>query len=371
MPSKTTGAPKKRVKTVKPGEKECFIKNICLNKYLRFAIPVLIVLVILIAILLGYKENKREFVFYPMGGIPFKIVAYGRNEIEFNDDTIQAKERVEELEDAFNRYRVYSKISIINARAYKEFTAINEDMSRIFDESKKWYDLSDGAFDVTVLPLILLWKDRQALPNEHEILETLANVGMQNVFFNVDGMVKLGKKGVGVDFGGIAKGFIVDEVARLLQDRGVKSGLVEAGGDLTVWGEGKYNVGIQDPFNENSLIGRISLKNRAVVTSGIYQRFVEIDGKKYPHIIDPRNGMPIDNDLVSVSIFTSKTADADAVATAVSVLGKNDGINFLKKMSSFDVVLIDRSGDLWISEGIADSITLAPEKKKNIIRLTE
>ncbi len=323
---------------------------------------------IIVAILLAaaalslrsYWPARREAVFYPMGGIPFRVIAYDRSASEFKRDLEAAKARVEALEGVFNPYRPSSEISRINNDAYSGAVKMSGDMARVLNAAKDWWERSDGAFDITVGPLIRLWKEageKGILPSEKQIKDAKVHVGMDNFFPPSTG----GKFEIGL--GGIAKGYIVDEVVALLKERGVKRGVVDAGGNVLAFGDGKFRFGIQDPTARpgERLIGSVEVPAAALVTSGNYERFVEIGGRKYSHIIDPKTGTPIDNGLEAATViaYDDRSIDADALATALMVMGRERAVDLLRRERGFAGILVEKKDDkyiLWVPETLMEEV---------------
>jgi len=341
--------------------------------------------------------SRHEAVFYPMGGIPFRVIAYDRSDFAFKDDVRAAENLVEELEGIFNSHRDSSELSRINREAHDRQFKMSADMARVILSAKDWWGKTGGAFDVTVGPLIRLWKEaaeKGILPGESEIENTKKYIGMDKlrVIANIVTQspkslgiatappatkASAGRSGprpeeglrplygasndfsVQIDLGGIAKGDIVDQVAMLMQERGVKRGIIQAGGDTHAFGPGTFRIGIQDPTARGgeALIGEVEVSEGAIVTSGNYERFAQIGGKKYSHIIDPETGMPIDNGLEAATVIAGKTIDADALATALMVLGREKAIKLLRNNPEFKAILVEKNNDeyiVWAPSGLGD-----------------
>lgn len=320
-------------------------------RYLKFLILVLIVAAVVVVIALG-RDQRREAIFYPFGGIPFKVVAYDRSNAEFDADMETVKARVAELEQVFNRYHSQSELARVNEQASVAPVGIGADMARVLAASAAWHKLSGGAFDPTVGPLIELWQHAGkvgALPSEEEIAATDGRVGFGEVIFSHDGRIMFAREGMMLDFGAIAKGFISDEVVRLLQNRGLKRGIVDAGGNAVAFGDGRFTFGIADPrfAGHDELLATVKAGKGAVITSGNYERYVTIGGKRYSHIIDPRNGRPVGGELVAVTVIGGEGMEADAMATALMVLGRERGMELLSRVPGVSVLFVERKNEDW------------------------
>ena len=324
----------------------------------------LIVLVVIAALLIVMRPRRYEATFYPMGGIPFKIVTYGRNIFEFDSDLNAVEKRVAELEAVFNRYKKGSELSRLNRQAGVAPFVISADMQRVLSLSRRWHRVSGGAFDPSVVPLIDLWKragESGRSPTADEVDAARGLVGLDHVSMVSGDRILFATEGMGLDLGAIAKGLIVDAAVDLLRQRGVKKGLVEGGGDAYAFGGGTFRFGIQDPEVKDALIGTIEVNEGAVVSSGDYERYMVIGDKRYSHIVDPRTGYPADTGLVSATVVGGSAADADALATALMVLGLEKGVELLGRLGGVGAVLIkkgDAGFEVWSSQDLTGRLNL-------------
>ncbi len=207
---------------------------------------------------------------------------------------------------------------------------------------------SGGAFDPTILPLISLWNFDAGgeLPHEEEILAARNMVDYRLVKIDAEGAVEL-PPGCGFDLGGIAKGAVVDQIADYLKEEGYEDFLIDAGGDILLsglkWGKEPWSIGIRHPRSRDRLIGLLHLggagESRAVVTSGDYERYFEYGGKRYHHILDPRNGYPAESSI-SVTVIAATCARADGLATAAFVLGPDQGLELLEGLPGVEGMII-------------------------------
>jgi thiamine biosynthesis lipoprotein len=206
---------------------------------------------------------------------------------------------------------------------------------------------SGGAFDVTVYPLCEAWGFYTAhprLPSPDQIRQALADVGWQNLAIRNQELIKL-RPGVKIDLGGIAKGYAAGEAAKVLEAHGIRSALIDAGGNIVALGNPigrKWEVGIRNPRGDG-VVGSLGVSDMAVVTSGDYERFFESDGVRYPHILDPRTGYPA-RELASVTIVHTNSALADALSTATFVLGLNRGLQLVNAYPGTQALLITTNG---------------------------
>ncbi|MEQ8507780.1 MAG: FAD:protein FMN transferase [Rhodospirillaceae bacterium] len=305
-------------------------------------------------------------------------------EITLYRPEVQALQALADLEAAhaliaaFDRsmslYKPDSDIVSLNARAGSGPVSISDSFYNILVASNYYANLSAGAFDITVQPLVELWgfyrNTRQILPPQEDVDTVLKRVSYKNVVLNKESKSVSLEKGIAIDLGGIAKGFAIDDTVELLKSRGVTAALINLGGTVAVFGPAPsgdvWSVGIQHP-RENRLIGRIRLTDGAVSTSGDYDRFFEVDGVRYNHLIDPRSGWPVPG-LNAVTVVAPTATAADALSTAVFVLGAEKGLKLLSGCLGTYGVFIrptdnkdsadNRLNAIYTQGGNADDVTL-------------
>ena len=228
----------------------------------------------------------------------------------------------------------------------------DEDIEKALEFSLEMSRLTDGAFDVTVAPLVDLWniKERKAPPTAEEIEKARTSVGYSEVSVHPFNLSQ--RK---LDMGAVAKGYIADKVAEDFKESGVQNAVIDIGGNVVLIGE--YSVGIRDPFSPDEIFATITIKDKSAVTSGAYQRYFEHDGKRYHHIIDPRTGYPSDSGIASVTIISSSSMQADALSTSIFILGK-DSISLCNEFPDTDALIIMENGEIITTEGF--------EKKYNL-----
>ena len=328
---------------------------------LRTVILSLLFLFALIFFIVKYwDEPKRmEHTFHPMGGIPCRLVLYTDSKSDFELQVAAVMKRVDDLENTFNLYRSESEISQLVLGEPHKWHLVTPDMFDLLKRSFAWYGRSAGAFDVTVEPLIRLWRKagkEQKVPSESKIMSVLDHVGSDFVTLSPTKGVRFAKSGVEITLGGIAKGYILGQIEELLQENGVEKYVVSCGGDVVMQGKETFRVGIQEPGKaEGHLMMVLKAGPGAVVTCGHYERFVEIEGKHYSHIIDPRTGKPAENDLVSITVIANDPTDADALATAIAVLGLEESIDLLSKTDLYKAIFlrqVDGQFEIYYSKAL-------------------
>jgi thiamine biosynthesis lipoprotein len=279
----------------------------------------------------------------------------------------RAFDLMQELEAKTSIHIDTSEIARITQKAGEDEVQVSEETIRLLKQSVEVSQKTDGLFDVTIGPVKDLWgfsETSPRVPAPSEIRLLLSRVNYRDILFD-DGAVKLRSPGMEIDLGGIAKGYIIDRAVASLKEVGLRSGIVEAGGDLRIWGRHPHRdvwkIGIKHPRKEgNDLIGVIQTKAISIATSGDYERYFMQDGKRYHHLIDPRTGYPATG-CVSVTILTENAILADAYATAVFIMGPEQGMKFIERTDGMEgVIIFEQAGGLQykISKGIQNQVQM-------------
>ena len=267
-----------------------------------------------------------------------------------------ALDEIDRIDRLMSHYRRDSPLSQLNREAASGPVAVEPELLELLDVCLRWSRESDGAFDVTVGPLMKTWgffRDEGRVPGPQELARALAVVGYRHVVLDREaGSVRFDRAGVELDLGGIGKGYAVDRVVDLLRRRGVASALVNLGGS-SVHGLGAppgreaWDVGIQDPTDPAKTALTVSLRDRALSVSGGYARFFERDGVTYAHIMDPRTGRPVQG-VLSVAVLTEGATDGDALDNVLFVLGLEAGRAPLSRVPGAEaLVLLPKPGGRW------------------------
>jgi len=205
------------------------------------------------------------------------------------------------------------------------------------------------------------------VPSAAEINSLIGLIDYQKIkLTSSKNMVFLEEKGMEIDLGAIAKGFIADKVYELFKEDGVKGAIINLGGDVRLLGrkpdssDGKlFRIGIQDPFEKRGVpVGIYEGENISIVTSGVYERYYEEDGIKYHHIFDPKTGYPVDNDIMGISVITQEAIDGDAISTSLFFLGSKEALALAEKLKDIEVIIITKDKKIILSKGIGAKFTL-------------
>ncbi len=285
-------------------------------------------------------------------------------------------------DDAFDRYfdrveEIQNRMSIneaeyddtevlrINRHAGVEPVEVSEDTFFVISEGKRWGETTGGLFDISVKPLIRLWDiggpDEQ-VPSEADREEALSLVNYDEIELDESARtVFLPTEGMGLDVGGIAKGYAVDEIARMMREDGIERAIIDFGGDLYNLGTrpdgSRWRIGIQHPSGRRQeLLAVITSSDEAVVSSGPYERYFEEDGTRFHHIFDVRTGAPSDSGLVSTTVSGPDATGADVLSTAVFVMGLEDGYALIEDMNDYEAVFADDRGGVFATSGVRDDV---------------
>lgn len=303
----------------------------------------------------------------------------------------QGKEDV--LKKAFDRIGVLdreitvnekgSEVDEINDQAGVKPVKVSSDVYDLIKAAVDYTEDSNGGFDLAIGPITQLWHigfDDARKPEQSEIDQELKKVDYKRIVLNdKEQTVYLEEKGMSLDLGAIAKGYITDEVVNVLKENGVTSAIVDLGGNVYVLGDnpksesGNWKVGIQDP-NEarNTVVGTVEEKNKSLVTSGIYERYLKVGDDVYHHLFNSKTGYPFDNDIAGVTIVSDTSIAGDALSTAVFSKGVKDGMAYVDSMDGVDAIFITKDDSIYISKGLKNNFKLneeSPYKLKDINEL--
>ena len=284
----------------------------------------------------------------------------------------QAFDAIKSVDGAMNPDRPGSELSRINAHAGEDPLVISPLTCRVIYEGLLIGKETNGTFDITMGPLIKLWgwdTKNPHLPPELAIANALKNTGIDKVRCDpITHRISLKIKGMSLDLGGIAKGFAVDRASALLNAKGIHNFIVNAGGDLYTSGaplQRLWHIGIQDPDDPKAVIAIVSLSDRAIATSGDYERYFIKGHVRYHHILNPRTGLPA-RGLRSVSVLAKNTMDADALATALFVMGRERAIQWAVSHPEYQVVLMDAEHRIFASKPLEPIVQWKKRFKKHV-----
>ena len=264
-------------------------------------------------------------------------------------------ERCQFFEDRFSRTKEGSDIWNIN-QAHGAPVEVSEETARCIEASLAYSEASGGLFDISIGAVSSLWDFVEGVkPDDDAIKEAVKHVGYRTI--SVDGTtVTLTDPDAMLDLGGIAKGFITDDLVSILREAGCKSAMLSLGGNVYVLGESfrgdDWNVGVQDPNGTaNDVIASIPARDKSLVTSGLYERSFTVGDVLYYHILDPRTGYPVKTDLASASIVSDSSTDGDAYSTTLFLMGHDKAMELLNSDERFSGLLVDMNDTATASDG--------------------
>lgn len=282
--------------------------------------------------------------------------------------------RLRELEDILSANRGGTDLDNVNANAGKAPVQVRPELIEVLEKALEYSGKSSNAFDPAIGPLVKLWgigTEKARVPDGEEISKALELMDHRDIEIDKNKRtVFLKRSGMALDLGAIAKGYAADEAVKILAEEGVERGIIDLGGNIFAFGEKRaerntkddksyWRIGIQDPREERgAFIGILNVKNSSVVTSGIYERFFEEDGKCYHHILSTVSGYPVDNGLLSVTIKADRSIDADALSTAAFALGWERGSSLVGSVNGAEGIFIFEDLSVRITGDLEKDFTL-------------
>ena len=323
------------------------IRQCCQTRYL-IGVAIILLCAILPFLLDRPDERYSQIRTFPMMGTVGRITLYSDRENQTEPALDQAQKKIAEIEKICNIFDPESELSRLNRSAARQEFSCSPLLWEMLCAADHYFKFSGGCYDPTVQPLMQLWgfrSKRKSLPSAAEIAGALKKVGWDKVKLDPEKRtVRFLADGIGIDFGGIAKGFALDKVKEILQRHGIRLAVLDFGGNIGCIMPEKHDpcrIGIQDPEIPGELVHTVEMRSRCAATSGSYERFVIINGKQYSHIMDPRTGKPVSG-MLSVTVVTPRGTDSDALSTAIFVKGEKFAEEVCRKLPDTGVFLIRR-----------------------------
>lgn len=291
-------------------------------------------------------------------GTVVRITVVGKDAGQAADAVEAAFEEIRRLDRMMSLYKDESEITALNMAAGGRPVRVSAEMLEVMEHAASVSKLTQGAFDATAGPLIVLWQlhtREGTVPTEREIERIRAITGWRDVVIDKKrSTVFLRKKGMIVDLGGIAKGYAADRAAAVLRSRGIENGIVAVAGDIRVMGrrpdKSPWRIAVQHPREPEKTLTVLELTDTFISTSGDYERFTIVNNKRYHHIIDPRTGRP-SKGVISATIIGDRGVVVDPLTTAVFILGPEKGMALVKKLG-YDAIVVDEDGRLMSTEAL-------------------
>lgn len=340
-----------------------------------FPLALILILIISFTTSCAQKESEpvsseptsKEGIFL---GTACKITIYDKAS---NNVLDKAFNRIIEIEDKMTINKEASEIITLNEKSGSEYVTLSPDTFEVVKRGLYYSEISGGKFDTSIGPIVKLWgigTDNARIPSKEEINNSLPLVNYKNVLIDEKNKkVMLKEKGMVVDLGAIAKGYAADEVKRILSENGIKHAIINLGGNIYAMGtkpdKTNWKIGIQNPLKPTGeYLGIVNVADKTVVTSGVYERYLEKDGKRYHHILDTHTGYPVENSLMGVSIIADKSIDGDGLSTTVFSLGLEKGLALIESLDTVDAIFITSNSEIYMSSGLKDNFTLTNSEFK-------
>lgn len=315
-----------------------------------------LIFVIISGVIVGFVVDKSkpiEKIGYALD-TQIRIVVYDKG--EYSKILDNAYNEILRLDKLLSNFNEKSETYILNEKKELE---VSDELKKVIESGIEITDKTKGSFDITIFPLSELWNYKKAIvPTIREIETEKRKVGISNI--EISGNKIILKNDAKIDVSSTAKGFIADYIIDYLKSNGIKNALVDAGGNIKVIGvpdkeKSGFKIGIKDPGNKSSLtLGFLKLKDKSIVTSGIYERNFTYNNKTYHHIVDPATGYPSESDVVSASVISKSSVNADGYATAIVVMGAEKGLELVEKTNDLECIIVKKDNTIIVSSGISD-----------------
>lgn len=293
-----------------------------------------------------------------MGSI-FNITVVDKDSVQANTHIDHAVEEISRIENLISEWRPETQISEVNRHAGIKPVKVDREVFELTKRAIDYSKMTNGAFDVSIAAMDKLWLydgSMTEMPASTEIMKSVENVGYEHILLDsINSTIFLARKGMKIGFGSIGKGYAADKCREFLIAAGVTGGIVNASGDLSTWGQQlhqkAWTVGINNPFKTRRILKVLKMNSGSVATSGSYEKYAEIDGKRYSHIINPKTGYP-STGLTSVTIIGPTAEFANALSTSIMVIGMEYGLNLMKRFPEYKFVFITDNGKIIRSKRI-------------------
>lgn len=295
----------------------------------------------------------------------------------YAEDSLNSVSReIFRLEGLFSRFLPESEIYQINQAAGKDCVAVSAETIEILALSKQLASRTNGCFDITVAPLVALWnigKDTFIQHAKLDIQQTVSLINYRDLKLDIEAQTaRLNKTGQSIDLGGIGKGYAADCILNIYRTFGVQSAYSNLGGNVVTLGakpDGTpWHIGIQHPRKMDHLLGSVAISDQSVVTSGDYQKFSNNShGAHFHHLLNPETGYPVDSGLISVTVVSDNSMTADALSTALFVMGKKRGIELIMSFPETDAILVDAEEQVFVTRGLKEKFRPADSIQYSVL----
>lgn len=316
-------------------------------------IPILLKSTLLLISTFSFSQVEQTKTVNLMGSV-FQITLVDSDSISAHQNINKAILEIERIENLISEWRPQTQISQVNQNAGIKPVKVDKE---VFELTKKaiWFsEISNGAFDISIVAMDKIWKfdgTMEKLPSKKAIRNSIVNVNYKNIVLDsINSTIFLSKKGMKIGFGSIGKGYAADKARKLLQESGIKAGIINAAGDIATWGTqingNPWRIGVNNPLETGETIEILEFSgNKAVTTSGNYEKYAEINNKRYSHIINPKTGYP-STELISVTIIGPNAEMCNGFSTSIMVLGLEKGIKLINKFPDYQYIIITKKEEI-------------------------
>lgn len=310
----------------------------------------------------SFTEKSKQIVhkrFVKLMGSQFDITVVADSVDLANDYIDIAIDEITRIENLISEWNPATQVSLINQKAGIEPVKIDQELFDLTERALNFSRLTNGAFDISAAAAGKIWKfdgSVTQLPSHETVTDSVKDIDYKNIILDKENQtIFLKNTGMKIGFGSIGKGYAADKTKNLLASKGVIGGIINASGDMNSWGkqpDGQpWTIGITSPLNKKKAFAVFPLYESAVATSGIYEKFLTIDNKRYSHIIDPRTGYPSAG-IASVTVFAKSAELANGISTSIVVMGKQAGMDLVNQIPALSAVIIDENGKVMYSDNI-------------------
>lgn len=314
------------------------------------SIPTFFLLIALVAHCTADAQVLRKRTTLLMGGrFDITIVAKDSLTAEKNIDVVIAE--ISRIENLISDWKSDSQISEVNRNAGVQPVKVDREVFELTQRALRFSEVTNGGFDISFAAMDRIWKfdgSMTEMPSEEAIKKSVEKVGYKNIVLDsVNATIFLKLKGMKIGFGALGEGYATDKCRKMMLDKGIEAGIINGSGDMSTWGkqpnDKAWNIGITNPFRPEKLLAVVPLTQEAVTTSGSYEKFVVLDGKRYSHIINPATGYPATG-LCSVTVFGPDAETANGLSTSLMVLGSDSGLQLLQQFPDYSCIMITDIG---------------------------
>ncbi|MFT6319217.1 MAG: thiamine biosynthesis lipoprotein [Granulosicoccus sp.] len=290
-------------------------------------------------------------------GCRFELTAVAFNDTIAWEAIRNGITEIDRIEKLISSWDKNSQTSKINQQAGIQSVKVDKELFNLIARAKKISQLTDGAFDISFASMDRIWKfdgSMQSMPDESVVKNAAEKINWQDIIVDAEHQtIFLKRKNMKIGFGAIGKGYAANRAMHIMKESAIEGGVVNASGDLISWGKSEnphgWTIKIADPKDKNKVLGILETNDLAVVTSGDYEKFVTFNGRRYAHIIDPRTGYPTTG-IKSVTVICPDAEVADALATSVFVLGKEEGINLINRLKAVECLIVTDDDEVLTSK---------------------